>query len=261
MANRKTNSRNKPRRVKRMLSWRGLLRFLMMRPVRYLVLVVIVVVVFLWQSATLDSWADNIWNLFGWGLILIAIAIGGLVWLTWRRKLSSLIYRWNQWLACIACIFAAWGILALFELGGDFGITIIGDTEWAGVLRILGLFVISVILVAPRIFFQPVVKLFSQIGRRPERQATPRPTRKQEVSFPTVTPTRKSPEAEPETKTVAPAPVPATTPTSKELRQIAQEVWKKYGESSKTVTIDGGGCRPSIFWMIRWRQSSVKPTI
>ena len=91
MANRKTNSRNKPRKVKRMLSWRGLLRFLMMRPVRYLVLVVIIVVVFLWQSATLDSWADNIWNLFGWGLVLIAIAIGGLVWLTWLRMLSSLI--------------------------------------------------------------------------------------------------------------------------------------------------------------------------
>ncbi|GAH70951.1 unnamed protein product, partial [marine sediment metagenome] len=37
------------------------------------------------------------------------------------------------------------------------------------------------------------------------------------------------------------AVMPATTPTQaqQELRQVAQEVWKKYGESPALITIDG----------------------
>ena len=131
MANRKTNTRGQSRKVKRMLWWRGLLRFVMLPPVQYLILVVIIVTLLYWQSATLESWASNIasntWELFGWGLLLIVIAIAALFGLIWQRKLSLLIHYWNQWLGGIACILAAWGILALRDLGGSFGSGIIGS--------------------------------------------------------------------------------------------------------------------------------------
>jgi len=230
MARRKTNNRGKGQRGLR-LAW-----------IFYCVvlLAVVAAVAIFWTEITtwVSNVADSTWNLFSWGLIIIAITIGGLIWLTWRRRLSLLVRHWNQWLACIACLLGAWGILALFELGGDFGITITGDTEWAGVLRILGFFVLSIILIAPKAIFKTIARLFSQIGKRPERKVTPQPTPRQKPSLPTTVATAKVPEVEiePESKTT---PVPATAPAKQKLRQVAQEVWKKYGESSKAVIVDG----------------------
>ena len=66
--------------------------FAVLLPVRYwrLTLVVIIVVLLYWQWETLVWWANGVINstlrLFGWGLVFVAIAIGTLVRVLWRRK-------------------------------------------------------------------------------------------------------------------------------------------------------------------------------
>ncbi len=45
------------------------------------------------------------------------------------------------------------------------------------------------------------------------------------------------PRKEPETGVIAPAFTPAQA--QPDLRQVAQEVWKKYGESPALITVDG----------------------
>ena len=210
-------------------------------PVRRLILLVIIVALLFWQRSAVTSWANNIASkvgqLFGWGLVLIIIALGTLVWVIWRRKLSSLIYHWNQWLGGVAFILAAWGILALFNLGGSFGLAIIGQEDFIAILWILGFVIIGTILVAPKACFRLAVSFFSWPGKQFKRRMAPRPTPQQEPSFPTVPAAPNPPEIEPEKETVTPVLTP--TQAQQELKQVAQEVWRKYGESPDLITIDG----------------------
>ncbi len=237
-ANIRSKSRKKPRRK----SWWGrLFHFMALPPVRRLILLVLIVALLFWQWSAVTLWANNIagntLRLFGWGLVLIIIALGTLVWVIWRRKLSSLIYHWNQWLGGIAFILAAWGILALFNLGGSFGLAIIGQEDFIAILWILGFVIIGTILVAPRACFSLVLSFFSWSGKQLKRRPASRPTPQQEPSFPTVPATPKPAEIEPEKEMVTPMLTP--TQAQQELKQVAQEVWKKYGESSALITIDG----------------------
>jgi hypothetical protein len=165
-ANIRSKSRKKPERKS---WWSRLFHFVALPPVRRLILLVLIVALLFWQWSAVTSWANNIaskiWGLFGWGLVLIIVAIGVLGWVIWRRKLSSLVYRWNQWLGGIAFILAAWGILALFYLGGSFGLAIIGQEDFVGILWILGFVIIGTILVAPKTCFRLVVTFFSWLGK------------------------------------------------------------------------------------------------
>ncbi len=74
--------------------------------VRRLILLGIIVALLFWQWAALASWyssiVDGARELFGWGLLIIAIAVGVLVGLIVERKLSSLVDHWNRWLGGIA---------------------------------------------------------------------------------------------------------------------------------------------------------------
>ncbi len=246
MAKRQSNTRGKSRKPKRRSLWRGLLRFLWLRPVRWFILAVIIVALLYWQWATLVSWATGVWQLLAWGLVFIAIAIGALVVAGWRRKLSSLIYHGNRWLSGIAFGLAVWGILAFFpgkgvlsgvSLGGNFGQGIIGYTDVFGILRILGLVIIGIILVAPRACFRLAAKSITWLGKQLQRRPAPRPAREQKLPPPSVTVTPEPPEVEPEKKAVA--PIMAPTLAQEELKQVAQEVWKKYGESPSLITVDG----------------------
>jgi S-DNA-T family DNA segregation ATPase FtsK/SpoIIIE len=230
-------------------------------PVRRLILVVIIVALLYWQWANLRSWGagvvDSTVGLFGWGLVFIVITIGTLVGVLWRRKLSLLTRRWNYWLGGIFFTLAAWGILAFLNLGGSFGLGIIGDPvsgftgSLIGTLRILGLVIIGVLLIAPGACYHFVARLISliagsiswmgrqilRLGKQLKRRSVPQPSRQPEPVSPSASVPPKSSEIEPEKEPITPAVAPASAP--EELKQVAQEVWQKYGESPSLVTIDG----------------------
>ncbi|MCJ7669742.1 MAG: DNA translocase FtsK, partial [Dehalococcoidia bacterium] len=101
-------------------------------------------------------------TLFGYGLIIIAIALGSLVWMAWRRQFSVVKQRWNWVLGGISLAFAVWGILSFFPgegvlrqatLGGRFGQSIIGASNIVGGLRVAGLVLLGIIFVIPRQFW------------------------------------------------------------------------------------------------------------
>lgn len=91
--------------------------------------------------------------MFGYGLIIIAIALGSLVWMAWRRQFSVVKQRWNWVLGGISLAFAVWGILSFFTLGGRFGQSIIGASNIVGGLRVAGLVLLGIIFVIPRNFW------------------------------------------------------------------------------------------------------------
>jgi S-DNA-T family DNA segregation ATPase FtsK/SpoIIIE len=104
---------------------------------------------------------EGILTLFGYGLIIIAIALGSLVWVAWRRpRLVGVVkHRWNWVLGGISLAFAVWGILAFFPgegilreatLGGTFGQSIIGDSNVMGGLGVAGLVLLGIIFIIPR---------------------------------------------------------------------------------------------------------------
>jgi S-DNA-T family DNA segregation ATPase FtsK/SpoIIIE len=147
----------------------------------------------LWQWSALTSWVasirDSAQELFGWGLVLVALAVLIIVGMLWRRQLSALVhrwklYQWNKWLSAVAFILAIWGTLALLNLGGRIGLAIIGQDivdypVWASLLRLLGLVLIGIILVAPGACSRFVASFFLWLGRQFRRQPAPRPTREE----------------------------------------------------------------------------------
>lgn len=156
-----------------------------------LILLLLIAALLFWQWPALTSWANSIatgvWQQFGWGLLLIAIATGTLVGMLWRRRLLSLLRHWNRWLGGVAFALAAWGILAFFpgtgilqrvSLGGSFGQSISGQDIVAypifvSILRILGLLITGAILVAPRACIRMIAGFLSRIGEQFRRRPGP----------------------------------------------------------------------------------------
>jgi S-DNA-T family DNA segregation ATPase FtsK/SpoIIIE len=248
----------------------GLMRFIFLSPARYLILVAIVTGVLVWQWPAISTWTsdtlEGIVRLFGLGLAFIALAIGSLAWVISRGKLSSLFFHWNQWLGAIVLILAVWGMLGFFpvgkgilgihSLGGEFGRGVIGRTDLVvGGLRLLGLLVVGVVLVAPGASFRLVnnsvsrlIVQFKRPGYRmiPHQEEFPLEELAASLQETAETPmaaaepsvsSKPPPETAPVRKRTA--PVPAASSTPRELKQVAQEVWKKYGESPGLVTLDG----------------------
>jgi len=103
---------------------------------------------------------DRVLSLFGYGLIIIAIALAFLVWMTWRRRFAVVKHRWNWVLGGISLALAVWGILAFFPgkgiledatLGGRIGQSIIMHSpDIVGGLLVAGLVLLGIILIIPR---------------------------------------------------------------------------------------------------------------
>ena len=254
MAKKKANTKRKPGgqpKAEGRSVWSRFFHFIWLAPVRRLILVVIIAGLLFWHWSTITSWAasvkDGTLELFGWGLLFLVMAFGTLVGIVWGRRVLSVIYHWNQWLGGIAFTLTAWGILAFFQLGGSFGQSIIGSPSFVGGLRLLGLVVIGIILVAPGATWRLMARFLSWVGEQLRKRPAPRevtyiePTTAETPEPPSVTvpqqPLTREPEAEAATPAVAPLLTP--TPGQQELRQVAQEVWKKYGESPALVTVDG----------------------
>jgi len=240
--------------------WRRLFRFAVLSTAgRVILLAIVILALLFWLSETFMSWAINTaestLGLFGWGLLLVAIAVIIIMGMLWRRQLSAFIYRWklyrwNKWLGAVAFILAIWGTLALLNLGGRFGLYIIGSQDFSGALRILGLAFVGLILVAPGACFRFVTNSSSWMGKQFQRRPAPRPTpqqRPEKLAPPPLAGPPRAIEIEPEKeveKEIEPgretvAPGLTRPPAEQELKQVAQEVWKKYGESPAVVTVDG----------------------
>jgi len=117
---------------------------------------------------------ENLYGFFGWGLLFIAAAIITVIVQAKRRKLSSFILRLNRWLGAAAFVLAAWGILAIFDLGGKFGAALIMEpAPVVDILIVTGLVTVGVVMVAPRACLRLATKFFSwlrgQLQRRPEK--------------------------------------------------------------------------------------------
>ncbi|MFC2001291.1 DNA translocase FtsK [Chloroflexota bacterium] len=266
MARRKANINSRAGRKPGRKSGAGILfRVLMSTPIRQMLLVALIVAFLFWQYSNIAAAAERLRDLFDWGLVFIAIAIIILVVQIWRRKLSSFIYHWNHWLGIIALVLAVWGIMSFSNLGGSFGLRIISypEPDFIGAVRILGLLIIGIIFIAPVAFFRLVGRFFSWLGKQLKRRPAPRniggeprqPLYRVSRSRPSLTekppilPEMEKPVMPPEMATAklpvsitekqTAVPEPAQAPARKELRQVAQEVWKKYGQSSDLVTVDG----------------------
>jgi len=233
-----------------------------------------------WQWDNILAWLDDITQgtvgLFGWGLVVVLVAILVIASIIWRQQLAEVarrykLYHWNKWLGAIAFIFAAWGVLALLDLGGSFGQTIIGgEMNEIGLLRVLGLFFLGIVLVIPGLCWRAVKAFFrllaspfrprrrmpsstdEEYGRRvgetayfahhhEERKARADAMKAPEVLVP---PEMPRDEMKPKLPKEANKPLhgSSTAPlksSQEELKQVAQEVWKKYGESPSLVEING----------------------
>jgi len=115
----------------------------------------------------------------------------------------------------------------------------------AGVLRVAGLIALGVVLVAPRRCWRAMCAFKSAVGKQFERRPAPRPVPQQRLMSSSATVTPESPAVESVKKlavpTIAPSPVvgPAQPQPQQDLKQVAQEVWKKYGESATAVVVNG----------------------
>jgi S-DNA-T family DNA segregation ATPase FtsK/SpoIIIE len=230
----RANAKHKPRGES---GWKEFWHFIALPPVRRLILILIIIALLYWQWPNINLLANETFALFGWGFLFLLATFITLVVIIWRRKVLASIYHWNQWLGSFAFTLAAWGIMAFWGLGGSFGQGIIGNPDFLGALRLLGLAVVGFIFVAPGLSLRLLVGFFS--WTREQRRKRP----PQEVTY--IEPTAEEPMPSQVTITQQPPPKeaepPVLTPASalQELKQVAQEVWKKYGESPSLVVVDG----------------------
>mgnify|MGYP003681887098 CR=1 FL=1 len=129
--------------------WRRLFSFIASPVIRRLILIAVIVgLLYLWGA---EVW-ESMFTLFGFGLAIIAIALGVIVWVVWRGHFSASVKRWNWFMGGIILALAVWGVLSFFTLGGTFGQTIIGASHIIGGLRVAGLVLLGIVSIIPREF-------------------------------------------------------------------------------------------------------------
>ena len=249
-----------------------LFHILFSTPMRQIILFGLIVLLLFIFRESIGRAGDSLVSLFGWGIIFVIAAFLTAVWITWRHKFALFFRHLNRWLGVTAFLLAAWGVMALYEKGGSFGgqgIIRYSAPVIESVLRILGLVVIGVLLVAPRACLRAAAGFISWLGgqfkRKPvSRRKTPgyleqqlqpsvretshsrpaameKPPLPSEMERPVMPPemaTAKAPFIMPQEKGATPSKSTAA-PSRQDLKQVAQEVWKKYGQSSDLKTVDG----------------------
>ena len=252
-------------------------RLFVTTPIRQLIMLAIIVVLLavFWESIV--DFGNNLLDLFGWGLIFIVAAVLSLILLIWRRWARLLYSRWYRWLAAIAFILAIWGILAFPDLGGEFGREIIAfpASNIIGVLRILALAVIGIILFWPVHTYHGFLRLMIFLTELFRKQPHPAdslrtghdqpehrflrsrhvPQEKpqlhrvmdEDLVAPEVVSSRKTLEElakkaaalRPGAESPKPDKRPQNIKTSQDVKQVAEDVWRKYGQTSNLVEVDG----------------------
>jgi S-DNA-T family DNA segregation ATPase FtsK/SpoIIIE len=194
----------------------------------------------------------------------------------WNQWLGAIIFILVIW--GILAFIPGKGSLAGVSLGGRFGQGIIAVNDSEGFFRILGLIILGIIFIAPGASQRFVVKAYRWIVEQFRQPGKKRvfPEQEQAVPYRETPPPKRPVEAEKSVdlsqleeavKAVEalrpPPPVPpkeaepagsagtalemkkpkkvaaAKPSTPQGLKQVAQDVWKKYGESEDLVIIDG----------------------
>ncbi len=158
----KRSGRGQPKRRRSLLG--RFLGLFVSRPMRYFFLLVLVLALLFYFSAplisALETARDGLIETFGAGLVLLAMAILFLIWVVWWWRTPRFLNSWNRWLGGIAFFFALFGLFAFFKpgegiisehtLGGDLGKAVIGAPDTLGALRLVGICLAGLFLVAPR---------------------------------------------------------------------------------------------------------------
>ena len=223
----------------------------------------VAVIIWQWQS---------IGAVFGFGLILVILGMTVAIAVFKREAVIDFAERttfiyWYRWLGAIALIAAVWGLLGLLGNGGAVGKSIINsDTGPGGILRVTCLFILSLVLMIPaagwavtKWFFGGVTRPFRVDKNRPGTGTVypplaggNRPTLRQQGGNDRMTIERR-----PMPGTAIPASVMVSTDEKlalekdskaksgkndkepRDLKQVSQDVWKKYGETATLLTSDG----------------------
>ncbi|MFH0914426.1 MAG: DNA translocase FtsK [Chloroflexota bacterium] len=244
MAKKKAKTNTKAKKTSQGSSGRGGILF--SRPVRTFLLAVMMVALVYWQRETILAWLAGVWDgmvgLFGWGLVLALLAVGFFGGMMGAGRHASLIRRWNRWLGGAAVATVIWGVLALLGMGGSIGQGIIGSPGFLGGLRVAGLVLLSLVLLAPKASFRFSIRSVLWLRSRFKKPAAPEAVPKEAPEIvASSTAEKPMPEAVPQASAPREAE-PGLSPLAraqKELRQVAEEVWKKYGESPNLVMVDG----------------------
>ncbi len=239
---------------------------------RFLLLITTIILLY-WLTPYIINLTISTWQalleLFGVGLALIALAIGFLIWAIWSKRFSALLKHWNWCFGVIAWILALWGIFTFFNpgegilnrasLGGNFGRKLIGNPDIIGGLKIVGLILLGILLIAPRQSWQTIVTLAKALTKTKAKRPTITKiaeAKEETITSPTLT---ETPEREV-------TPKPERTPiltvggwqlpsidildkaTETELSQsdvekraqLIEEALKSYGVEAKVVQINVG---------------------
>ena len=139
-------------------------------------LVILILGLLYWQWSNFTSWIAAVWNsafaTLGWGLLLILVVIIVIVMVVKREQIAEFarrykLYTWNRWLGGAFIAIAIWGVLALARLGGSIGDSIIDyPNVWWGLLRVIGLFVVGIILVAPGRFWRAIRAFRASVAKQ-----------------------------------------------------------------------------------------------
>ncbi len=254
---RQAANNNRPFWLRFIIFWLKVIRFFLVPPGLFLTIIAAVVGVAIWQWDNISSWITNtvnsITNTFGWGLVIIVLLVITVIILAVRHRLSALWYGWRYWLAVVFFLTAAWGILAFFALGGSIGIAIISSQSFVGGLRVSGLVLIGLILLAPFASWRLTRRAASGVATQTQKWKSARSVSQPKLkmdepvdTLPTIA-SPKPPRTAVKTETIKTPPPPKTetagstieSPNREDLKQVAQEVWKKYGESPTTAVVDG----------------------
>ncbi len=169
---RKTIPRIKKKVVPTRPWWKRFFSFIASPVMRRLILIVVIVV-------ALYLWGDVVWGraftLFGYGLAIIAIALGVIIWVVWRGHFHASVERWNWVFGGISLALAVWGVLSFFNLGGTFGQSIIGTSTVVGGLRVAGLVILGIIFLVPRKAWHACRVVIASVAKQVRKIFQPRP--------------------------------------------------------------------------------------
>lgn len=246
----KTGPRPGQKRSKGQPPWKRFFSFIASPVIRRLILIAVIAGALYYFRSQLFSWTTAAWeNIFislGFGLVLVAIALGVIIWVIWRGQFSASLRRWNWFVGGILLALAVWGTLSLFypqggilaraSLGGWFGRSIkeaiIGTSgivaiDTAGVLRLAGIVILGIIFIAPRKSWQAVSVPFRN-SRRLTRVPQPQPGME---TLPITPHETVATEEQPEPAGMVAKPVtPSTITASQSPERTERVVWQPQRE-------------------------------